>query len=111
MPATNGALSLKFYPLVTTGAGALPLPTKQPPKLSAVTTNASASATFFIEHLFFKRAVGGSISHGFSVAQYPQPPGRQFRPKRTTSTSDFPLNEMGPSTGSLKPPLVDPNSA
>src|SRR6188768_3087778 len=39
---------LQAYPLVTIGAGALPLPTKQPPKLSAVTTSASASATFLI---------------------------------------------------------------
>lgn len=41
------------YPLVTIGAGALPLPTKQPPKLSAVTTKASANATFFIDFPFF----------------------------------------------------------
>ena len=39
----------QVYPLVITGAGALPLPTKQPPKLNAVTTNASASATFFMD--------------------------------------------------------------
>ena len=48
----NGARRLKSYPLVIIGAGALPLPTKQPPKLSAATTNASASATFFIESPF-----------------------------------------------------------
>ena len=36
------------YPLVTTGGGALPLPTKQPPKLRPATTNANASAIFFI---------------------------------------------------------------
>ncbi len=48
VPANDGAPSLKSYPLVITGAGALPLPTKQPPRLSAVTTSASASATFFI---------------------------------------------------------------
>jgi hypothetical protein len=35
-------------PFVTTGAGALPLPTKQPPKLKPATTSANASATFFI---------------------------------------------------------------
>jgi hypothetical protein len=31
-----------------TGAGALPLPTKQPPRLKPATTKANASATFFI---------------------------------------------------------------
>ena len=35
-------------PLVTIGAGALPLPTKQPAKLKEATTNASAKAVFFI---------------------------------------------------------------
>jgi hypothetical protein len=54
--------SLEYYPLVTTGAGALPLPTKQPPKLSAVTTNASASATFFIEFPFSNGPFVGSVS-------------------------------------------------
>jgi hypothetical protein len=36
-----------YQPLVTTGGGALPLPTKQPAKLSEPTTNATASASFF----------------------------------------------------------------
>ena len=35
-------------PLVTIGAGALPLPTKQPAKLKEATTNASAKAVFFM---------------------------------------------------------------
>jgi len=58
------------YPLVTIGAGALPLPTKQPPKLSAVTTNASASAAFFIESPFFLRPfVARQRRVVFSVAE------------------------------------------
>jgi hypothetical protein len=34
--------------LVTIGAGALPLPTKQPPRLKPATTKTNASATFFM---------------------------------------------------------------
>jgi len=47
------------HPLVTTGGGALPLPTKQPAKLSEATTRASAKATFFISSLplIFERRV------------------------------------------------------
>jgi hypothetical protein len=41
------------YPLVTTGAGALPLPTKHPPKLKPATTKTNASATFFITFPLF----------------------------------------------------------
>ena len=37
-------------PLVTIGAGALPLPTKQPPRLKPATTKANASANFFMGH-------------------------------------------------------------
>ena len=67
---TNGARRLKSYPLVTIGAGALPLPTKQPPKLSAVTTKASASATFFIESPFYLRPfVARQRRVVFSVAE------------------------------------------
>jgi hypothetical protein len=35
-------------PLVTIGAGALPLPTKHPAKLKEATTNASAKTVFFM---------------------------------------------------------------
>ena len=67
---TNGARSVKPYPLVIIGAGALPLPTKQPPKLSAVTTKASASATFFIESPFYLRPfVARQRRVVFSVAE------------------------------------------
>ena len=45
--ATDQEIS-RTQPFVMTGAGALPLPTKQPPKLKAATTSANASATFFI---------------------------------------------------------------
>lgn len=37
-----------------TGAGALPLPTKQPPKLNPTTTKAIASAIFFTERPLFE---------------------------------------------------------
>jgi hypothetical protein len=36
-----------YQPLVTMGGGILPLPTKQPARLSEPTTNATASASFF----------------------------------------------------------------
>ena len=59
--------TLQAYPLVTIGVGALPLPTKQPPRLSAVTTNASANATFFIEPPFQPFVASGT--RRFSVAE------------------------------------------
>src|SRR6187399_1005087 len=66
----DGARRLKPYPLVIIGAGALPLPTKQPPKLSAVTTKASARATFFIESPFYLRPfVARQRRVVFSVAE------------------------------------------
>jgi len=62
--------TLQAYPLVTIGVGALPLPTKQPPRLSAVTTNASANATFFIESPFVLRPfVARQRRVVFSVAE------------------------------------------
>ena len=44
----TGPFQFRDQPLVTIGAGALPLPTKQPAKLKEATTNASAKAVFFI---------------------------------------------------------------
>src|SRR6188508_2781583 len=70
----DGARRLKPYPLVIIGAGALPLPTKQPPKLSAVTTKASARATFFIESPFYLRSFVVRQRQSSSVAGDHRPP-------------------------------------
>ena len=49
-----------FQPLVMTGAGALPLPTKHPPKLNPATTKTIANAIFFMELPLLLRSLAAS---------------------------------------------------
>jgi hypothetical protein len=54
------------------GAGALPLPTKQPPKLNPATTNASASATFFMEYSSYYELPKNHLETETASAEKPQ---------------------------------------